>query len=261
MPDTPTIAQGYPQNIVQRPDDLGWDYDLTVYVPGDFETTLSSFPAIGDTELIWGKVDTAVVLTRRFRVHQDSDTLATYCDMHCGTATDYWIPSVEDGALQKQLEFHPSYLMKWNYHLAMKTGTTTHSAFSTATTPALSEADAAVKKWVREPSEAPIDSNDGPWKIGSGFTKTKPGVDSYIYPSGVVREMKRFTSQGAAFAAKQDYVVGTVYESAASVSLTGTCIVMASNMIYDGAYWIVSVTYQFASSWDSDLYGAAQQQP
>jgi hypothetical protein len=264
MPDTLTVEinQGYPQNIVQRPDDLGWEYDLQLYVAAPFETALASFPAIGDVELGWGLVDSAKVLTRRFSSHPAHNEW-TICDLHCGTPSTQWVAVLEDGGLQKPLEFHPSYLMKWNYHLSMKKGTSSYASYGTATTPELSEANAALMKWVKEPSEAPIDpAPDGPWKVLTGFAKTKPGVDAYIYPSPVVRESFRWCTVADAWANALEYTVGTVYNSTAQITLTGyKWLVMSSGYTFDGAYAITQVTYQGASSWDSDLYGSPQDQP
>jgi len=255
------IDTGYPQNIVHRPDDDGSEYDLRLYYEGDFAP--EAFPDIGDTETIWGELDDARVLTRRFSVHPQAKGMVTYCDLHCGTDSREWIATVEDGGVQRPLEFKTDYLMKWNYHLAMKKGTTAHADFGTATTPVLSEADAAIKKWVKEPCEAPIDPTDGPWKIYTGFQKTKPGVEAFLSPSPIVRESWRYAKKTVALAHIIDRTVGAVYNSTAlPVDLwTGTFLLTSAGVHFDGGYWVLTYTYQQASSWDSDLYGSAIDQP
>ena len=251
-----TISQGYPQNIVERADDGGWEYDLELYVDAPFAEAKALFPAIGATESTWGLIDSAKVLTRRFSTHSDG-SFWTRCQLHCGTETDYWVPIMEDGGLQKPLEFHDDYRMKWNYHLAMANGTTTHSGYDAATTPKLSAADGKIKKWVKESSEYLVD-----WAILDGFQKKKPGVESFILPSPVVREFCRFVSRGTAFAEVKTRKVGDVYNATNSIGLTGEYwMVMANNLTFDGMYWLVTVAYQASEYWDVDLYGEPKDQP
>jgi hypothetical protein len=259
--ETVQISQGYPQNIVQRADDNGWEYDLQLYVALPFATAKAMFPAIGANEIVWGGIDAAKVLTRRFSSHPEHNSW-TVCNLHCGTDSASWVATMEDGGLQKPLEFRTGYLMKWNYHLAMAKGTSSYANHGTATTPELSEANAEVMKWVKEPSEAPIDPTDGPWKVGTGFAKTKPGVDSFVYPSPVIRESFRFVKVSDAWYKALLYTVGTVYTRTANIYLADyTWLVMSSGYSFDGAYWVTQVTYQGASTWDADLYGAAKPQP
>ena len=253
MAETVQISQGFPKNIVQRADDFGVEYDLQLYVAAPFDTARAAFPSLGDTESVWGLVDGAKVLAVSMWTGAEHNSW-TYCDLHCGTSSDYWATALEDGGLQRPLEFHADYRTKWNYHLAMKEGTSTHSAWATATDVTLSEADAKIKRWIKEPTEAQAE-----WKILSGFAKTKPGVDQFISPSPVVRQFKRYCTEPEAFAASLDYPVGTVYKSTGNITLTGMVwLVMSSGYAFDGLYWRHIMTMQASSQWDEDLYGASK---
>lgn len=259
-----TIAQGYPQNIVHRADDRGYDYDLRLYVDLPFAGALSLFPNIYDAETTWGGIAGSFVLSRKFFV-QENHGQWTYCDLHCGSESadaDFaWIASIEDGGLQKPLEFHPNYRTKWNYHLATKEGSTGASVYADATTPQLSDANALLMKWVKEPSEAPIIDNK-PWKPLAGYTKTKPGVEAYIYPSPIVRESKRFYKFTRANGCAISYDVGTQYSTTAyPIYRGGAWLVTASNVTYDGVWYYANITYQWSSVWDTELYGAVLDQP
>jgi hypothetical protein len=177
--------------------------------------------------------------------------------LHCGTETDYWVPIMEDGGLQKPLEFHEDYRMKWNYHLAMANGTTTHSGYDAATTPKLSAADGKIKKWVKESSEYLVD-----WAILDGFEKKKPGVESFILPSPVVREFKRFVTAGSAFNEVLARSVGFVYNNTNVITISDMYwMVMTNNLSFDGMFWLATVTYQGSDYWDVDLYGEPRNQP
>ena len=273
MPDvTLTIAQGYPQNVIQRPDDFGYEYDLRVFYTGALSDVLSQFPAIGALETTWGGIENCYVLTRRFSEHPETSGIATYCDMHCGQSGEFWVLSMEDGGVQRPIEFHKDYRTKWNYHLVMNKNETTYSGFSTDTTPSMSQANSTKFKWVKETSEAPVDNNGGksePWMPPSGYTKTKPGVDSYIAPSPIVREFRRFAKLKDAWDAQAKRAAGVVFQKTANYFLEDwTWLTIASGLSFDGCYWNVTITYQGATkgtdqgqAWDVDLYGDAQPQP
>lgn len=276
MPEpTLQIEQSYPRHVTQRADDLGYEYDLSLYVSGSVADTLAAFPQVGAAETYWGEIENAKVLTRTFSSWQEGDFF-TRCVMKCGTAGENWVPSVDEGALEKPLSMHPSFKASWLYNLAMKKGTSSFSSFATATNIALSEANAAIVKWVREPSEVPIDSTDGPWKIASGYTKTKPGIEAYISPAPTIRLFKRFTGFTAAFQSKLAYPVGAHKEPAfpylgatysiftgsnastagdvTTVEPNGSFLVNGSTVLFDGAYWIHNLSLQLAC-WDTDIYG------
>jgi hypothetical protein len=258
MPGTVQISQGYPQNIVERADDGGWEYDLELYVDAPFAEAKALFPAIGATESVWGLIDSAKVLTRRFSTHGDG-SFWTKCLLHCGSEPETWMLTAEDGGLQKPLEFHENYRMRWNYHLAMANGTTTHSGYDAATTPKLSAADGKIKKWVKEPSEYLVD-----WAILDGFEKEKPGVESFIVPNMAITESRRYILLSKAVAAAEyTWPVGTVYSATNyPVALEDVYwLITASRITFDGAYHVLSLTYQGASYWDEDLYGEALPQP
>lgn len=277
MPDVVVnIDQGYPQDIIQRPDDGGWEYTLALYIASDVDSSVASFPALGATESVWGGIENAKVLTRSFSAWREGKWW-TRCVLKCGTAGESWVPAIDEGALEKPLSMHPNFKASWLYHLAMKKGTSSYSSFSTATDIALTEANAAIVKWVREPAEVPIDSTNGPWKIPSGYTKTKPGVEAYISPAPTIRLFKRFTSFAEALASKLTYPVGAHKEptfpylggtysiftgsnsvtegDTETVTPTGSFMVNGSTLQFDGAYWIHNLSVQLAC-WDTDVYGA-----
>ena len=96
--------------------------------------------------------------------------------------------SMSDGALEKPLETHSDYVMKWNYSLAKKTGTTVSkpSGWNTATEDTLTSAQTAGWMWVKELT----DVGDG-WSIEEAATMK--GTESYLVPAPIVNDRTYYT--------------------------------------------------------------------
>lgn len=178
--------------------------------------------------------------------------------------TEYW---AETRADEVPIEYHPSYLVKWNHNLyAKKKGAAllAVAAFNLA----INGNAAPEDDWdtMKIPaSAAPAEdfkvSRNDPgteWIIVEG--KSKPGLEFYVRPQRVVvcREYHRDQADAEAALA----AVGVINAPAETFGESGgNWLVMSSDTEYDGKYWVTTSEYWYSDrqsetgiGWDTDIY-------
>lgn len=161
------------------------------------------------------------------------------------------IYTLDEGSLEKSIETHPSYRMKWNHHLAAKSGTAKPAWFDTAVDYS-DTSGSSTYQWVKDYSE--VDTS----LLGKNFIKwdkTKPGVESYILPAPVVNSTLYFSTKKKATASKYSVGKRTAPVDKMGVA-TGEWLVTGRRVQQEGRKWVAGVTFTNADEWDSDLYPA-----
>lgn len=170
--------------------------------------------------------------------------------------------SAQGSTFEKPLEQHPSYLTKWNYNLAKRSDAApgdNYANYDTDTTPVTND---EYFMWVKGASELPAEDSDGlKWALVAGKSKTKPGVESYFFPSIQVSERLYYSTELKASSALTK--VAKRGTPGRTYGLTGgEWLNMGANINKDGRKWVVETVYQFSPNnadsegWDHDIYAA-----
>jgi len=157
------------------------------------------------------------------------------------------IYSLSDGGLEKELETHPDYKTNWNYCLAAeKTVTSSPSWWLTATDLSMSSSDGEKYRWV-------TDSNS----IAEGWyilkEAQKQGIQSYILPSPTVTTTIYYARESDANNAANKVGQKETPPKTFGV-IGGEWLVIGAEKNEERNWHVVRKTYQWANSWDSDLY-------
>lgn len=173
--------------------------------------------------------------------------------------TEYW---AETRADEVPIEYHPSYLVKWNYNLYAKfkgNALLLVAAFNAAiaktwdTMTDLKDAAAAGDDW-----KVTKDDPGTEWHLVE--EKIKPGLEFYLRPQRVVvcREYNRQQSDAETAIA----AVGLLSTPAETFGESGgNWLVAGSGTEYDGKYWVTTTEYWYSDresetgiGWDTDIY-------
>ena len=156
------------------------------------------------------------------------------------------IYTMSSSILEKDIEQHPDFKTIWKYNLAKKKGTS-ETAPSDYTTTASTELDKQDWKWVEE-----VDSLPEGWIIYA--QKTKKNVKSYPVPSVSVHKKQYYTSKTSAASAAS--TVGSISTPGETFGLgsTNNWLVTSANVYYEDKFWVAELDYQYADSWDTDIY-------
>ncbi len=138
-----------------------------------------------------------------------------------------------------------NYKTKWNYILGAKKGTTVIPGFwDTATDTTIAEASAEEYKWFKDSSDVP----EG-WYVLKEKTKR---IETVLSPCSVVVEITKYVNYNQAVAKRQ--TVGIEVTPSRTFGISGSWLVMASNVSPDGKKWVCTTRYQNAPEWDTDVY-------
>jgi hypothetical protein len=164
---------------------------------------------------------------------------------------------LDNSTLEKTIESHPDFKTHWKYDLYgyVNKGDTptipTWALTATDRTDASNEEEVGEYMWTQDiPSGKK--SDDGPrWvKIG---TAIKQGVENYIIASPVVQERTHYKSKKSA-----DEAAAAVGKKQLPPELFGKVggewLVMSASVQREGRRYLVEKSYQYADSWDGDVY-------
>jgi len=161
---------------------------------------------------------------------------------------DLWTITV--ATLEKPLETHPNYLMKWNHDLYQHKdkADNTPAWFDTATNQ--QDADGTQWKWAKEsPGDEWRLSDNG---AGALAEKTKAGVEAYYLPQPISRYQFWHSSKSNVEAVLQ--TVATRVTPAETFGYTGAWLVTNVSVEEDGSKYRGTVEYTYADVWDTELY-------
>lgn len=185
--------------------------------------------------------------------------------------TEYWAETRGD---EVPIEYHPSYLVKWNHNLYYKKKLKTPPAVGAFNT--LLNLNNAGKTWdnfTDIEDASPVNANNTEdledWAVSKGdpgvaFSlikkKIKPGLGFYVRPQRVVVRRDYHRQQSAAESALA--AVGTLSTPGETFGESGgNWLVMSSNTKYDGKYWVTETEYWYSDrqsetgiGWDTDIY-------
>jgi hypothetical protein len=266
MPSTLTTAHESP-TLKQRIDG-GYDCDEIVYNIGDLAAMNTQLAALPTTKDFGGVTFTRVgfegIETSKPSVGSIS------CVVKYATATPTrtisgksisWVTETSDSEAQRLIRTHPTYKTCWEYHLASKQGASAYGAFATATDPSLSDADALLYRWIRDPAELPVDAA-GLWAIQSGHKKILPGQESFITDSIEINAYRIDVTDLIAATSTQDFLSGVrLQPSAYGINWLGypdsaaNWLCAGSSVKQDGWLWRASVRLLFsAEGWSTTVY-------
>lgn len=157
--------------------------------------------------------------------------------------------------LSMPLESHPDYRTCWNYYLAASPGTSAvPSWWATAKDTTLSNTDAQKYRWVKSPSECPMDKK-GLWRIIKA--PEMPGVESYDVATYSITESARFGSPTSAgnFVSNRLNKIGSP-STTFSIS-GGTWKCDDASVSWSGKYWLATLTWTKSGNdkgWNTKLY-------
>jgi len=197
--------------------------------------------------------------------------------------TEYWAETRGD---EVPIEYHPSYLVKWNHNLySTKKGATPKDVtvfedLLNDGSPAPPDADSKLlaapeDKWdtMKDPASANTNGsvavNLVDWTVTKGDPgigwyivkkKIKPGLEFYVRPQRVVVRRDYHRQQSSAESALA--AVGTLSTPGETFGESGgNWLVMSSNTKYDGKYWVTETEYWYSDrqsetgiGWDTDIY-------
>lgn len=157
--------------------------------------------------------------------------------------------SIDDGTMEKPIEDHENYLANWNYALLTKNGTTSSPAWwQTAKDLEMSEADS--KKWKWQKEDIPVETG---W-----FKSTKaqkPRIENYLTSAPIIQETTYFKKLRQLIA-KADFRTAIIKTPATdfAAKLCGEYLINSLHVIFDGEWWAINKSYQYADTWDRDIY-------
>jgi len=193
--------------------------------------------------------------------------------------TEYW---AETRGEEVPIEYHPSYLVKWNYGLYYKAkggdppAIATFNGLLANANPAGKALAAPENDWdtMKNLASANMDGTNAvdliDWKVtktdpGHNWMqikrKTKPGLEFYLRPQRVVVCRAYHRTQTAAEAVLAS--VGRLSTPAETFGESGgSWLVTSSNTKYDGKYWIAETEYLYSDAtnalgsigWDTEIY-------
>lgn len=157
--------------------------------------------------------------------------------------------------LSMPLETHTDYRTCWNYYLAAAPGTSAvPSWWATAKDTTLSDTDAQKYRWVKSPSECPMDKK-GLWRTIK--EPEMPGVESYDVATYSITESARFGSPTSA----GNFVANNL-DKIGSPSTTfnisgGNWKCDDASVSWSGKYWLATLTWTKSGNdkgWNNKLY-------
>jgi hypothetical protein len=261
MPATLSRTQGYPK-ITMRPDQ-GLEIEDRVYaVQATYAGFIALLPDIGDT---MSDIETTAKLIKYGKIERDLTDTHWYCDLTYATPSTAYVFSIEQSPMERPVEFKTAasggnaFLMKWKYHLAgFDVTAATPGWYSTATTPVIASPDEQTWRWVNDNAEVPTEIDGTRWGIKA--SRTKPGVESFIVGSVIVRAAGWYTTfeDAETAAALLAGIVGKRVVPSETFGYGGAAenwLCVGLDVQPDGYYWTIALRYQYsAEGWDSDLY-------
>lgn len=205
------------------------------------------------------------------RVYQESPNIWV-CEKKYATDLDGEYqdkPNAEYGKKSAQLhgsmlslpiEGLPKYRKKWNYYLMAAPGVTAVPAWwdtATAQTTELTGNDAQKYAWVKNLSEAPVDSK-GRWHALK--TPIKPGQDSYEISTYSITETAKFRSArsaGSLVSGKLNQI-GRPEEDFGMTPSGYNWKCDNATVSWNGKYWLATLTWTRSGNnkgWDPDITG------
>ena len=189
------------------------------------------------------------------------------------------------------IESHPNYKYIWNHILARKgsyqDGTIDIDSIADISGLTVDDAKDLINRssgnlmWIEDPSQLPTETwqnQDNPevtecWSIACMYTK--PGVNSYDFPTYEIQQNARHTSRDQAtwsllakngklaFPQYGDFGIQSYFYSGAdgvSATTSGHWLCQGAGINYDGKYYIAACTYLFSPDpmgWDRQMYQVA----
>lgn len=108
-------------------------------------------------------------------------------------------------------------------------------------------------RWVKDPNDRPTKENGFGWVILKD--KTKPGVESFLFPSVEINERGYHTSSlDAAWVVKHAGIRAIPLLGTFGIT-SGEWLCMGGTVSKQGGYWVATCSYQWSlDAWDHDLY-------
>ncbi len=174
--------------------------------------------------------------------------------------TEYWAQTVGE---EKPVEYHASYLTKWNYGLyVINNGV--NPLLTVAEYPAIAPnaAGAASYNASTTPDDLATETTIAWRKSHPGaewvrILKATKGHDFYVAPTRVVFQRDYHRTQTNAEGDLNDvgHLVVPAEDFGATPSTTAEWLCKSSNTVYDGRYWVTETEFWHAENgWDSDIY-------
>jgi hypothetical protein len=176
--------------------------------------------------------------------------------------SEYWAQTVGE---EKPVEYHASYLTKWNYSLWGRNDSKDPARTIDNDYPT----DGAGPGQEAAAYDVATDLSDTRLSTTMKWSKSDPGIewvlmkeatkdfDFYIAPTRAVFQRDYHRQQSAAEAALNDVgkLVVPSETFGATPSTTANWLVNSSDTQYDGRYWVTETEYWHSENgWDSDIY-------
>ena len=254
---------------------------------------MSSTYKVGDNDQHYGRID-SLKLTQDAGpfwnlVVEYNQPLSSGLIISSGDSTEPTQNSLTIRMMSVPIQSHPNYCYIWNHSLASNYGSNQIDFAEISGLNAQEAVDFAAThsgrvKWIKSDSELPtepyVEQNEGSddtftsyWKVN--YYMTKPGVETYDYPTYEITEQARHKSRNNAtwsLLAKngklrfpqygdfgiENYFYGNANGLTATVS--GHWLCEGAGINYDGKYYVANCTYLWSyepTGWDQELYEVA----
>lgn len=163
---------------------------------------------------------------------------------------------LEDGGLRNPLPLHPDYVWCWDHHATSRADAAPWVDPCSYGSDIVENADSAAKyRWIKTLSELPTEPNGQRWFLV--LERQKP-FDEYLTSSPIVAMRKYYKTKSTAIANATIQEVGVLKVPGERFGIgDGTdaqWLIIAKGLLFDGKYWVLTVRYQWAIAWDTDIY-------
>lgn len=163
---------------------------------------------------------------------------------------------LENATLEKALETHENFLIKWNcdlyQYMSIGGGNTNKPSWYDTAKDDSNATGATVENsyaWAKDKPSGASDEFD--WLLVE--KRIKPGVDSYIIPSPIVQERIYYRTRRSAELAGNS--TGSIETPEKTFGISGgDWLVMSASMQRENRRYLVERSFQWAEIWDTDLY-------
>jgi hypothetical protein len=211
------------------------------------------------------RIETTAKLIKYGKIERGDTDSHWYCDLTYATPSIAPVFSIEQSPVERAIECKKAvgggsaFLMKWKYHLAGQDVTlATPAWYSTATTPVIASPEEQLWRWVNDNAEVPTELDGSRWGIKA--SKTKPGQDTFIEGSVIIRSVSWYTTFEDA-ETPATLFAGIVGKRTAPTTTFGytssedNWLCVGCEVQPDGYYWTLTMRWQYsAEGWDTDLY-------
>jgi hypothetical protein len=169
---------------------------------------------------------------------------------------------LEDGGLRNPLPLHPDYKWCWDHHAVKRKDAAAWVDPCSYDSDIVQSEDGAQKyRWIDNLSELPVEPNGERWMV---VLERKKAFDEYIAAAPIVAMKKYYKTKATAIAACTAQAVGKLQVPGERFGIGGAApgdakewLIISKGLLFDGKYWIMTVRYQWANPWDTEVYSVA----